>query len=238
MKKTLLLKRLTDPFFNLISLKSLKRIYLYYVKLFKFRHKLIFSYSDEISIDSSFEGCNKIYPRTFFTGSMGYGSYVGPDCKIKAHIGRFSSIAPFVRVNEGVHPYKEPFVSTSPMFFSTRGQTGASFANRMKYNEVRKILEIGSDVWICENVFISGGVVIGDGAVILPGAVVSSDIPPYAIAGGVPAKVISYRYDEKTIEFLLKEKWWNKEISWIKEHWELFNDLETFKKVCHEESNA
>ena len=192
----------------------------------------------KINLNSTFEGCNKIYPNTSFVGSMGFGSYIGPNCQIKAHIGRFTSIAPFVRVNEGSHPYKEPYVTTCPMFFSTRGQSGESFATRMTYDEALDYPLIGSDVWVCENVFISGGIKIGDGAVVLPGAVVSDDIPAYAIAGGVPAKVISYRYDEDTRDFLLKEKWWKREVEWLKKHWEIFSDIDTFKKVCHEESNA
>lgn len=124
------------------------------------------------------------------------------------------------------------------MFFSTREQTGETFANRMMYDESRAFPKIGSDCWICENVFISGDVNIGDGAVVLAGAVVSSDIPPYAIAGGVPAKVIGYRYDEKTIQFLIKERWWDRDISWLKTNWELFSDIDTFKRVCHEEDRA
>lgn len=59
---------------------------------------------------------------------------------------------------------------------------------------------------------------IADGTVILAHAVVSHNVPPYAIVGGVPAKVIRYRYDDETIQFLLKVKWWNKPIQWLKEN--------------------
>jgi acetyltransferase-like isoleucine patch superfamily enzyme len=68
---------------------------------------------------------------------------------------------------------------------------------------------IGNDVWIGQHVTILSGVTIGDGAVIGAHSVVGKSIPPYAIAVGNPARVIRYRFDEKTIEMLLKIQWWN-----------------------------
>ena len=59
---------------------------------------------------------------------------------------------------------------------------------------------IGNDVWIGSHVLIKGGVRIGDGACIGAGAVVVKDIPPYAIVGGVPAKILKYRFDTDTIK--------------------------------------
>ena len=76
--------------------------------------------------------------------------------------------------------------------------------------EEHKPVFIGNDVFIGANVTILDGVTIGDGAVIGAGAVVTKDIPPYAIAVGVPAKTIKYRFDENTQQLLLAEKWWEK----------------------------
>jgi len=68
---------------------------------------------------------------------------------------------------------------------------------------------VGNDVWIGLNVVIMDGVTIGDGAIIGAGAVVTKNIEPYAIVGGVPAKLIKKRFNDKIIKRLLKCKWWN-----------------------------
>ena len=71
-----------------------------------------------------------------------------------------------------------------------------------------------------------GGCDIHDGAVVAAGAIVTKDVPPYAIVGGVPAKIIKYRFEEKTIKKLLELKWWEKDQEWIKRHAEDFADVE------------
>ena len=104
--------------------------------------------------------------------------------------------------------------------------------DELKYYDIeRKIsVKIGNDCWIGEGAFLVGGITIGDGAVILAHAVVTKDVPPYAIVGGVPAKIQKYRYDEETIDFLQKIQWWNSPIEWLQENWELLCDLDKLKK--------
>ena len=77
---------------------------------------------------------------------------------------------------------------------------------------------IGNDVWIGNSVTIMHGVKIGDGAIIGTNALVTKDVEPYTIVGGNPAKPIKKRFDDKTIEFLLKLAWWNWPIEKITQH--------------------
>ena len=77
---------------------------------------------------------------------------------------------------------------------------------------------VDDDVWIGENVVIMSGVHIGQGAVVAAGAVVTKDVPPYAIVGGVPAKVIKYRFTSDIIEELLKIDYSQLNEKDIKEH--------------------
>jgi acetyltransferase-like isoleucine patch superfamily enzyme len=68
---------------------------------------------------------------------------------------------------------------------------------------------IGNDVWLTQRTFLRSGVHIGDGAVIAAGAVVTKDVPPYAIVGGNPAKVLRFRFTEQQRADLLDIKWWD-----------------------------
>lgn len=68
---------------------------------------------------------------------------------------------------------------------------------------------IGNDVWIASNVKIKQGVTIGDGAIIATESFVTKDVPPYALVGGNPAKIIRFRFTEDQISALLKIKWWD-----------------------------
>ena len=114
--------------------------------------------------------------------------------------------------------------------FSLQKQNGKTFATKQTFIESKDAPIIGNDCWIGEDVFIVGGVKIGDGAVVLAGAVVTKDIPDYAIVGGVPAKLIKYRYDKETISFFKKIQWWNNDIHWFKKNWELLNDIQKLKE--------
>lgn len=186
-----------------------------------------------------FEGCCQLHPHVKFCGCLGYGSYIGPYSKVSAKIGRFTSIASYVCTVAGRHAYQAPFATTCPMFFSlnpNHSQSGSTFATEQMFEELKFAVpekqldvEIGNDVWIGERAMLIGGVHIADGAIVLAGAVVTKDVPPYAIVGGVPAKIIRYRYDEETISFLLQTQWWNNTEEWFKENWKLLTDIDKLK---------
>ena len=97
-------------------------------------------------------------------------------------------------------------------------------------------IEIGNDVWIgrgcilkCTNP--NKPLIIGDGAVIAADSVVVKSVPPYAIVGGNPARIIKYRFDEQTIESLLRIKWWDWDIDKIHDNFKYFNRVEEFVAI-------
>ena len=92
-------------------------------------------------------------------------------------------------------------------------------------------VEIGNDVWIGANVIILPGVKIGDGAILAAGAVVTKDVEPYAIVGGVPAKIIKYRFSKERIKSFLRIKWWEWSIEKIEENIEFFYQPELFCRI-------
>lgn len=136
---------------------------------------------------------------------IGKHSFCGYDCEISnCEIGSFTSIANGVIVGGGMHPLD--WVGMSPVFYKGRDSVKAKFSEFER--EPVKTTFIGHDVWIGRNALIKQGVRIGTGAVIGMGSVVTKDVPPYAIFGGNPAKLIRYRFDVIIIERLLKSKWW------------------------------
>ena len=139
--------------------------------------------------------------------SIGAYSYVSHHTEIfRARIGKFCSIGPGCRIGLGTHPTDH--ISTSPVFFSTREQTGISFVSKDLFEESQEIT-IGNDVWVGANSVILDGVEIGTGAIIAAGAVVTRDVDPYAIVGGVPATRRRMRFSEAQIQHLLRSQWWD-----------------------------
>lgn len=150
----------------------------------------------------------------------GNGTFVGNKQTV---IGKYTSIAGNVAIGPGEHPLDK--LSTSPYFYILPG---------LKKIEKPRVYcppcSIGNDVWIGENAFIRAGVKIGDGAVIGACSCVLHDVPPYAVCGGVPARIIKYRFPKEIIEKLVKYKWWDLPDSVVSEL--PFNDIkEAVKQI-------
>jgi acetyltransferase-like isoleucine patch superfamily enzyme len=159
---------------------------------------------------------------------VGRFSYISFDSQVlETKVGRFCSVGPHLICGIGLHPVD--FASTSPVFYSTLRQCGTTFADRDHFREREEIV-IGHDVWIGSRVFIRDGVTIGNGAIIAAGAVVVDNVPDYAIVGGVPAKIIRFRFPERTISDLLEIQWWNWSTDRLRKLQPLFaqNNIELF----------
>jgi len=122
----------------------------------------------------------------------------------KVIIGKYCSLASDITIiSGGIHPVD--WVSTFP--FRAKFDLEGKFEDGMPYTKGDII--IGNDVWIGTGVTILSGVTIGHGAIIAAGALISKDVEPYAIVGGVPGKIIHFRFNEKQINLLLEIKWWD-----------------------------
>jgi acetyltransferase-like isoleucine patch superfamily enzyme len=117
-------------------------------------------------------------------------------------VGNFCSIAGHYLLG-GQHSVEH--VTTYPM----RINYGLPGAGEDGVPVPRDDIRVGSDCWTTYGTWIQGGVTIGDGAVVATGAVVTKDVPPFAIVGGVPARVIDYRHTEEQREALLEIRWWD-----------------------------
>lgn len=191
-----------------------------------------------------FGGFNTIGKNTELSYSkIGKLSYTGKNCILnKVEIGDFCSIGNDVKIVYGMHPINDYF-STHPAFYSIKKQANITYVKDTTFDENRMIDEntsvrIGNDVWIASDVKILEGVNIGNGSIIATGAVVTKNVEPYSIVGGVPAKLIKYRFEEKKIIEIMSTKWWENDLDWFKkqENIDKLNKL-VREPLTHEKDN-
>ena len=185
----------------------------------------------------TFEGKNRICSGTRLNNvHMGKGSYISTGgCLSNTEIGKYCSIGPRCTViSAGNHPTTR-FVSTHPAFYSNIPHAGFTYSNDLCFNEFRYVdeknkymVKIENDVWIASDVILLSGVTIHNGAIVAAGAVVTKDVPPYAVVGGVPARIIKYRFDRTQAEELESIKWWDKDEEWLRTNVSLFSDIDDF----------
>ncbi len=199
-------------------------------KLLEYKHK---DKNLKVGYMSSANNCqfgiyNTIYENVSLNEvSLGDFTYIANDTKIsKTTMGNFCSIGNGCKIGLGKHP-SNTFVSTHPIFFSTLKQAQISFSDKNYFNEFDEIT-IGNDVWIGTNVIVVDGVNIGDGVIVAAGSVVTKDIPSYAIVGGVPAKIIRFRFEINEIEKLLELKWWDMDAEYLKVNFKKFHNIKNF----------
>lgn len=153
---------------------------------------------------------NKVHAGNMTYGGLHVLDYGPAESSAELFIGSFCSIADdviFILSGEhniesiSTYPFKVMALQSVPNEAGDKGD-----------------IVVGDDVWIGERATVCSGVRIGQGAVIAAGAVVTKDVPPYAVAGGVPAKVIKYRFSDGLIKELLKVDYSRLTPDMIREH--------------------
>lgn len=144
-------------------------------------------------------------PRDFQKNNVLYHYPINHDRLV---IGKFCSIACGAKFmfTSGSHTMKSLSSYTFPIFFE---EWDLDVKNITSAWDNKGDIIVGNDVWIGYEAVIMPGVKIGNGAIIGTRAVVTKDVPPYTIVGGVPAKQIRRRFDERTIEKLEILRWWD-----------------------------
>lgn len=167
-----------------------------------------------------------IEPYTMFLSgkqlhTMGSFSSVNSELPINTIVGRYSSVAHNVKRMYGSHPMDR--FTTSMLTYDSNVTAFKEYLLSKGMGEeksyyVRNSLPngspiiIGNDVWVGQDVtFSTSGVSVGDGAIIAAESTITKDVPPYAIVGGSPAKIIKFRFSQNIIHKLMNLQWWQYE---------------------------
>jgi len=175
----------------------------------------IAGYDKEIYIQPTLTNPNIIVGAFTYIADSEFESHVThfyPWSRDKLIIGKFCQIASGVTfvMNDANHQMNA--VSTFPFYTLEGWNMQAPRAEDMPF---KGDTVIGNDVWIGQNATILPGVHIGDGAIIGANSVVGSDIEPYTIVAGNPARILSKRFDDELIRMMLEFKWWDKSVEEI-----------------------
>ena len=185
--------------------------------------------SQEIYVDS---GWNLI--STYIKNdTLNATNFIGENTFINScsEIGSFSSISSGVKI--GLKNHNLDLVSTSPFFYNPSKTWGI----KNKSSKVQPC-RIGADVLVSANSIIMEGISLGVGSIIGAGSFVNNDVPPYAVVGGVPARVLKYRFNESEIKLLIKSQWWELDPEKIISLSKFFNDPKKFVSKAFQISHS
>lgn len=193
-----------------------------------FSHIALFCVLQEAIVDKTAAICSGV---RFYRGKLGKYSYIGNNSFVSdTDVGNFTSISTDCYIGGTSHP--TDWVSTSPVFHKWENIMKKNFA-RHEF-EIFKRTTIGNDVWIGNRVMIKAGVKIADGAVIGMGSIVTKDIGPYEIWAGNPARLIRKRFDDETINKLMKIEWWKWDNQCIEKYAEDFTSPKNLMRAMEE----
>jgi len=144
-----------------------------------------------------------------------------------ATIGKFVSIATYVRINPGNHPTYQRVAQHHFTYRSSVYGLGEDDQGFFDWRREHNVI-VGNDVWIGHNAVLMPGVQVGNGAVIGTSAVVTKDVEPYSIVAGVAAKKIGMRFDDTMIGRIEASRWWDWDHETLKERMPDFRDMHVF----------
>ena len=182
----------------------------------KIKHKSMRAHPEQmlfVSNNIRVEPQIDLFGRINTLGSMGSFSYTFSNFGYGTEIGRYCSLAAGISIM-GAHHYTD-WISTSPHFYNNTFHDLHELDTSDRFRR-KRCISIGNDVWIGANVVLKAEINIGDGAIIASNSLVTKDVPPFAIVGGNPARVIKMRFADEIIEEIQKTPWWNYHINDLK----------------------
>lgn len=193
-------------------------LYLLYRIRLRFLRRKILWFVRKLEGGDCFSGTLRRIFQTYHgidAGMYSYGCFVCGDIPSGTVIGRYCSFAEGVVIFNANHPLERK--SLHPFFYNPH------FGIVPNETIPRGRICIGHDVWIGRNAIVLPKVTeIGNGAVIGSGSVVTRNVPPYAIIGGNPAKIIRYRFPEEVQKKLEESRWWEESIETLRDRLEEF----------------
>lgn len=173
--------------------------------------------------------------------SLGGHSFTSSAVKTHIKAGRHCSIAPGLRLSGFEHPVNALttglFAYDRQVYQMTQYMEDAGVARLPAATPVFRFgVELEHDVWVGADVWIRQGVKIGTGAIVAANAVVTKDVPPYAVVGGNPARILKMRFPDELTRQLLASQWWRLELSHLSKF--PFTDAASFIRAYEREGGA